>query len=525
MGRTIHDTMGVAQAAEEADWADPAIPEAIAAEMRQNWRLQQAIRAGERRARRQGALAPPPVDPATVPIIVEHDAPYVFHRVTEEDIREVLRRLPRGSLDGLREVRLGLDDEAPLSDGYVPDPFLGRLRYEALPGMFATEIGGTYAPGTATIRLHAWLCQPGAAGALAPLLRADALGTLSHEAAHHFDFTFRRGRSRWATNQAAKEEGWAERVERQGARAIIVPYLCERYPDEIDGLVRWTERHGGVAMSARELLLPARQAVHRLARSVLGAGDSITSRVTFARELHAVGGNDRARTIVAGVLAERPEEPRALAISACILQCERHGGDESEALCRRALATTPDCGAAWDVLVRGYAIQERWAEAARACEDAIAHTPAGRPPARYILTTGIEAHLRLRNWAAVAADVARLRAYGSAEAAEIAATREVLASCWSEQWELSLAQASRLLAQGHGDPAHWLAAARFESAHRLGRPGDAGGFREAQLRTMEASAFAASWARRIRAHVGAAWGPARPARATATRGGVAAPKR
>src|SRR5262245_40446125 len=133
MGRTIHDTWGVAERAEAEDWADPEIPKAIVEEMRRNWMRQQAIREGERRVRRRGERPPPPVTADSVPVVVADDAPYVFHAATVEDIRAVLERLPPGSLDGLREVRLCVDGED--SEGALErDPFTGRLRIEIAPG-------------------------------------------------------------------------------------------------------------------------------------------------------------------------------------------------------------------------------------------------------------------------------------------------------------------------------------------------------------------------------------------------------
>ena len=134
MGRTIHDTWGVADRALKADWSDPAIPRAIADEMRQNWLRQQAIRDGERRVRRRGALPPQPVSPEQVPIVIEDDAPHLRYGATEEDIRAVFRRLPPGSLDGLQEVRLCLDREDARRGTRVRDPFIQRLRHELVPG-------------------------------------------------------------------------------------------------------------------------------------------------------------------------------------------------------------------------------------------------------------------------------------------------------------------------------------------------------------------------------------------------------
>jgi len=117
-----HDTWGVMDRAKHADWSDPEIPGAIVAETLANIDRQRAIRASERRLRRRDRPPRLPIDPDRIPIIVEDEAPHVFHAAGEQDIREILRRLPRGSLDGLRAIRLGIDrrdEKGPLPR----DPF------------------------------------------------------------------------------------------------------------------------------------------------------------------------------------------------------------------------------------------------------------------------------------------------------------------------------------------------------------------------------------------------------------------
>jgi hypothetical protein len=86
-------------------------------------------------------------------------------------------------------------------------------------------------------------------------------------------------------------------------------------------------------------------------------------------------------------------------------------------------------------------------------------------PRWYFVSTLAEAHLNLRDSSGVEADVARMRAWGRADAARQADVYTVLALTWSEQWEQALSLASRLLATGkYGGWKEWLAAARFESA-------------------------------------------------------------
>ncbi len=472
--------------------------------MMNNWRRQQAIRQNERLRRRGGEALPPPIDLERLAIFIEDSPSYAYYPASEEDIRAVLRRLPPGGLDGLQAIRLCVDKR----EGKVAcprDPFTGRRRDEVIRGVYTSPVLGSYDRLTATIWLHAYLCDPGAIGPFAPYFKVLALSTLVHEAAHHFDRTFRVGRSRWNIGDQEKHEGFAYGSEDKLGRKIVGRYVLERYPLECAELERWVEEHGGaapgppgflVATSGSYLSRPFR----RLVRSVLEGDERDVSRVVFARELHRLGANEPARDIVRAVLSIRPEDPGALAVSACIAQCEGRDFELAESLCLRAIARDPRCLPARTVLVRGYAIQERWDHAALACEQALSVIPAGDTEhGDYILNTLIESHLLLGAFDEVASDIARMRAWDSEYAALGADVYDVVARCWAEQWEEAFLLASRMLKTGKYDTwTVWLAPVRFECAQRLHRPHLAGAFDEARLAGLEERSFTRAWSQRIR---------------------------
>ena len=115
-----------------------------------------------------------------------------------------------------------------------------------------------------------------------------------------------------------------------------------------------------------------------------------------------------------------------------------------------------------------------WEQAALACESALRVTPREEPPRWYFVATLAEAHLHLGDWSAAADDIARMRA--------LVRTTGPTCTPWEESPVWSL----------------WLAAARFESAQRLGLPDQAGRFEEARLSRLESSPFTEKWAQRIR---------------------------
>jgi hypothetical protein len=415
-----------------------------------------------------------------------------------------LHRLPPGSLDGLQAIRLCVDHSAARREPRVRDPFTGRLRHEIIPGVFASSVAGDYTRDTATIRLFAFLCDADALGPLALFFKMLNLRTLVHEAAHHFDATFRKARSRWDVRD--KNELWAERIEAEQATQIVAAYVGERYSSECRELRSWMKEHGGAALGPLVLLQEgddAHDTAHRaflaLARAVRGGGDDEAARIRFARDLHHAGENDAARQAIKRVLARRPDAPAALAVSACIAQCVDRDYKTAAALCRRALAADPSCLEAWRTLVRGHAIQQQWQAAASACEEALPHVRAGEVGTWYLVETLAESHFRLERWADVEADVARMRAWDCEVAAD---AYLALARCWSERWEEAHLLAARLLAAGkHEAWRAWLAGVVFESAHRLGRPHQGGSFDAADLAALKGADFTQAWVQRMREHI------------------------
>lgn len=503
MTRSIHDTWGVMELAKRADWADAEIPRAMLVELRRNVRRQFVIRRSERRLRRAGRRHPPPLDLDRLPIVVEDEGDHVFHAVSEEDVRAVLGRLPRGSLDGLQAVRLRLDRVE--DDTGLPDPFTGRRRWEIIPGVYASPRYGAYRPSSATIWLHAYVCDPADIAPFALYFKLQGLRTLLHEAAHHFDLTFRVGRSQWDVDDREKEEAWVRRREGAQAYDLIAPYIVERYESQCDELEDWIERHGGVAWSVLAFLdegveFTLRRAFVRLVRSVAAGADPDETRVDLARTLHEGGGNELATDALEKVLAEHPDHPRALAVRACIALCGDRDFVRSEADCRRAIDCDPGCVHAWEVLARRAAIQEDWPQAVAACERALSFLPDGDTEhGMYLFETAVEALLLLADVSRLDATIARMRTWGADDVVLFADVCELLALCWREQWDEGLHLASKLRSnRAYDDWSHKIRAARFECANRLGRPHLAGSLAEADL-AMGSRPYLRVWADRLRA--------------------------
>lgn len=337
----------------------------------------------DRRPRERGHTAP-----ETIPVVVERAGPHAHFPAGEDDVRELLRRLPRGVTDGLArvELRLGRETQAELAvsdpGGEEPDPLTRRLSYPRFPGVWTGRTLGFYRPDAAVIELYA--CVYDAARPLPvaweTLLRLEALEILAHEAAHHHDHTERVARGRWTAEDREAVERYAEAMQHHWTRSVVLPYLRERYADEVAETERWVARHGGIALPFESLaddprvtgrggllhcdrLWTMRAALEELAGAVERGEPAWACRTHFARWLYYQARYDDALAVVGGVLGARPEEPRALLLKGDVLARQ---GRHAEALAiGRALAGHGPLleDEAWQIVANACQKLGQWSEA------------------------------------------------------------------------------------------------------------------------------------------------------------------
>lgn len=161
----------------------------------------------------------PRVPPEAIPIRIARirSASTVFP-ATPRDLREIMRRLPPWSINGLESIRLAIRQG---KSWVVPAHQLG-------PGCWQPNIAGDYSPRSRIIRLYAF----GHAGGPIPAptrrrLKIEMLSTFVHEIAHHVDFMFRSGRSLRTDLRVseAKLEAYARRMQGEWRSRIVVPYV------------------------------------------------------------------------------------------------------------------------------------------------------------------------------------------------------------------------------------------------------------------------------------------------------------
>jgi tetratricopeptide (TPR) repeat protein len=303
----------------------------------------------------------------------------------EDDVREVLRRLPRGVTDGLARVdlRLGaLTQEEQADSTDRRDPHVGRLGSERFPGAWSGWVLGQYGWDVAEIELFAFVFDPAhpLRSVWEPLLRLDALSTLAHEVAHHHDDTCRKARGRWRASGYERVERYAQERQDVWTREIIIPYLRERYGDEIREVERWIERYGGISLRFEELFddprvtawrgtRKAATVVFRMDGAIRGLmGDVLAGkpeweyRLGFATELHYQDRFTEALEIVDAILRERPDDPLLLVERADLLvHLERHA--EALAVAEPLVAADPTLVHAWEAVLRASARTGDWPRA------------------------------------------------------------------------------------------------------------------------------------------------------------------
>jgi tetratricopeptide (TPR) repeat protein len=460
LSRSIHDTRRSAQKWWlEAKRTDDELDWERANAARANLHRQRLIK-HRFRQQRDGAVRP--VDPDDVAIEVERETEHVHHMVSEADLREVMRRLPPGRLDGLVRIELRFGGDGRSNDPTSPrDPYTGAPGSERLPGVYMPIVLGSYDDGA--LRLHAFVFANPVAPHVAMYLRLQALSTLVHELAHHFDSIFRTRGDRWRMDDRDKNETFAREVAFEHVTTCVVPHLAATYPDEHAALVAWLAEHAGVAFPI-EMLVDDRSfktwSVDSAFCLSVDEGDVALTRSFFADALHRAGRDDLATPIVDALLAESPELASAQLTRASIA-LRRGELDRAESIARAVLANSDWAPSAQLQLADILRARARWTELAELATNWLA-----RGSLSTMRMHRVRASLGLARWDDAAADIEVMRARAKRPAAVLAAWLHFARG----DHRKALAAANRVVKLGGavGELRAELAAIRCESARALG---------------------------------------------------------
>jgi len=276
---------------------------------------------------------------STIPIEVGDAGEFVHHAASPEDIHHVLEALPPATIQGLARIQMDLGkeymDERSDNDEARRDPFTNRVSCEIFPGVFGGRILGTYYPQGGRVFIYAYVYDPSHLPLPRSLcevyLKLHALQTLVHEVAHHHDTTCRVGRGRWLADRPANVESYAEKMEYQWAREVVIPYLKRACPKETRDLRKWVSHRGGILLPleffAGDNRHTRRDGLERLFFSTSGGFESWVGelpkcktldegRLAFAWELHYSDEYQHCLAVLDQILSREPSCVEALTCKA-----------------------------------------------------------------------------------------------------------------------------------------------------------------------------------------------------------------
>lgn len=381
MARSIHTTRQDLHREESFDYADSGAHTKRLTYLREELETKRLIKQIGRD--QCDSALPMPASADDIPIRVSDEGEFVHYSASIDDIREVIKRLPAGLLDGITSIKLclGINQQRGLVEGSMePDPLTGRSGYELLPGVYTGGCLGVYYRNRPQISIFAHVFEPSlpSRDVWEIILRLGMLSTFVHEAAHHFDATMRTG-SRWRRDNQNHVEIYAQRAQYDWVPKYVIPYLEERYPNQVRRFQEWVGHYGGAEMPLRclvdepnwlvegKLYAPMSRifgiwgALSRLAKDVTDDVELIRMRLGFAFDLHCSENYDIPLEIIERVLEEYPDDAEALTLKADIyIHQERY--DDAEPLLRKAISIDRSDRKAWRHLADLHKCRREWPE-------------------------------------------------------------------------------------------------------------------------------------------------------------------
>lgn len=427
MSRSIHETRRDLSEALR-DGADAKRVEYLRTQLATKRRIKER----SQEERRSSAVEPGGVE--AVPVCVRDTGPFLHYPASIDDIRAVMRLLPRGALDGLATVELcsGIAYQRGFTKTHTysePDPHVGRYGYETLPGVFVGRTLGTYWPSRRRIRVYAFVYDEVKTDARLwdVYLRLKMLATFIHEAAHHYDHSLRVARGRWRADSTTKNEMYAKNFEHEWVQQYVVLYLQRTYAEPWQALDAWITHHGGCSVPLSTLageprttnkrgrvriqggLFSVEEALESLCRHVAEGMPLTDTRLWFAEQLHWAEYYTEALAIIERVLHECPGNSRALTLRADILVHQKNY--EAVFLClKQLLPGDRDNAIALQILADVHEAKQEWPQLRRVTTTLLDRlNVSDNSREAELLLQRAHAHVELGDYELANADLARLR--------------------------------------------------------------------------------------------------------------------
>ncbi len=274
-----------------------------------------------------------------IEVVVRQGLPQLKLPASPEDFKGVFTRLPKGVIDGLIRIDLGLDTLVDLREESLTGAHENKSVTEIFRGVWVPEGPlGRYHWDKNSIWLSGYLYADDA-----PLreiweiyLKLKMLSALTHEIAHHYDWTMRRGRDRWLMDDDEKREIYAETMQYEWLAKYVIPYLIDTYPEQCESFKSWLYKQAGVPLGLEvfaqcyqrrmktnqatgqlAFLLPSH--FEKLVDHVLRGEHPHDYRVQFAHGLYYADLNAECILILDSLISEGPMNLSALSLKARVL--------------------------------------------------------------------------------------------------------------------------------------------------------------------------------------------------------------
>jgi len=329
------------------------------------------------RARSNGAGG----SPTALRVTIEEGHPFVHHLLTAEDVKGLLSRLPADVRPIVQAVHLrsGIHEDHMRGDGAEPDPFTGRYGFETEGVIWVPRLLGRYRVKPGEIDLFGYVYDD--AKLRVPEVQKVVLWlrhaqTLAHEVAHCWDSVNRTARDRWALDEEYRYEDYADESARKWLLEVAVPYFQQEHAQAAHAFELWIENHMGIHVTIHRVAADVDRSMWGVAEGLLevaakwSAADELLLRIDLAEQFHFVDDFGPARQALEGVLAERPDDERAVILMGDIAV---HEEDWQRALqwTANALRLAPVNEDAHIDRVDALIGAQRWSEGVAACDLAL----------------------------------------------------------------------------------------------------------------------------------------------------------
>ena len=289
--------------------------------------------------RKQSIDVPIQTEIDLLPIEYVYDSEFIHYPVTDKDIRDLLKTMPQGLVDGLSKIVFcsGKNYQRMPKDKMFGepeiDPYIGRLGYEVFKDVYLGRCLGTCFGVRREIRVYGCVYSDNVElrKIVEFYLRIQMLSVFLHELAHHYDFEQRVARGRWRSDNTETAEIYAEQMAHQWINDYALPYISTNFADEYAELNNWMEKHIGIPLNL-SLLAGDYRGTGKKGRirmrsffntaddfadfvaKVQSQADLTVARVELADDLHMAGEYEVSLEILDVVLKEDKKNLRALCV-------------------------------------------------------------------------------------------------------------------------------------------------------------------------------------------------------------------